>query len=57
MDVVADTVKFLELLADRLDGWAADSRRGGWSTHQVQANMQTADQCRQKAGELRRYVR
>ena len=43
---VADAVLFLNALALRLDGWAEQSRSGGWSTHQVDANRQAADDCR-----------
>lgn len=43
------TPAFLLMLADLLDGWAEQSMSGGWSTHQVEANRQTADMCRTKA--------
>lgn len=44
---------FLEAMADTLDGWAKESRAGGWSTHQVQANLYQAARCRLMAAELR----
>lgn len=44
---------FLDRLADRLDSWAAESRSGGWSTHQVAANLETANECRREAARLR----
>jgi hypothetical protein len=53
----ADTVLFLEALADRLDRWAAESRAGGWSTHQVEANIRTADECRREAAKLRNAIK
>lgn len=40
---------FLFMLADLLDEWAQQSIVGGWSTHQVEANRQTAKLCRRKA--------
>lgn len=48
---------FLMTLADTLDGWAQESRRGGWSTHQVDANRREADNCRRKAAELKHAYR
>ncbi len=50
------TVIFLRELADRLDGWAHESLSGGWSTHQVQANIESANECRRKAAELERTI-
>jgi hypothetical protein len=44
---------FLDALANRLDGWAESSRKGGWSTHQVEANVATANDCRRQAAQLR----
>lgn len=44
---------FLDAMAFRLDGWAQESREGGWSTHQVTANRSAADDCRKLAGSLR----
>jgi hypothetical protein len=40
-------------MANRLDGWATESRSGGWSTHQVKPNMESADYCRRHAAILR----
>jgi hypothetical protein len=53
--MVQQTIDFLEQLADTLDGWAEESRRGGWSTHQVVANRREANNCRRKAAELKRF--
>lgn len=53
MQTVFETIAFLEIMADRLDGWARDSRSGGWSTHQVQANITAADECRRQAAKLK----
>lgn len=50
---VADAILFLNTLADRLDRWATESKSGGWSTHQVQANTHAADECRRMAARLR----
>jgi hypothetical protein len=47
------TAGFLDGLAMRLDGWAKESRTGGWSTHQVEANTKAADDCRRAAANLR----
>lgn len=49
---IADTILFLDTLADRLDGWAIQSQKGGWSTHQVDANIAAADECRRTAARL-----
>lgn len=51
---IIETVAFLNSLADRLDGWAEQSRSGGWSTHQVEPNRKTADECRRSAARLNR---
>jgi len=56
MDAIRETITFLEQLADKLDGWAASSVSGGWSTHQVNANREAANECRRKAADLRRSV-
>lgn len=44
---------FLTGLADRLDRWAHQSRVGGWSTHQVDDNIEAANDCRRIAAELK----
>jgi hypothetical protein len=46
------TIEFLNNLANRLDRWAAESRSAGWSTHQVQENVDTANECRREAARL-----
>jgi hypothetical protein len=52
-EAVADAAAYLSTLADQLDMWAEESRNGGWSTHQVQANINAADSCRRMAARLR----
>ena len=42
----------LRLIADQLDAWAAESRAGGWSTHQVDPMRKLADSLRRKASQL-----
>lgn len=56
-DTLLDTVEFLMDIADRMDLWADESRSGGWSTHQVEANKAAANDCRRKAAELRLKAR
>ena len=51
-----DTYKFLLATADKLDQWAQEIRRGGWSTHQVEANERLANDCRRQAAILHRCV-
>jgi hypothetical protein len=41
--------KFLRETSETLDNWARESRDGGWSTHQVDANRRLADKCREQA--------
>jgi hypothetical protein len=53
MNVKSGTIDFLLSLADRLDGWASASENGGWSTHQVKANRDAANDCRRQAAILR----
>lgn len=43
--------------ANQLDDWAAESKRGGWSTHQVEPMRKKADQLRREAAQLQRLVR
>ena len=50
---ISAAIGFLEALADRLDGWAMQSRSGGWSTHQVAENNKTADECRRMVASLK----
>lgn len=49
-----DVINFLNDLAAKLDSWAEQSRCGGWSTHQVEANEKTANDCRRFACQLSR---
>jgi hypothetical protein len=57
MKKLIETVVFLDELADKLDLWAEQSRKGGWSTHQVDANVQAANECRRESSKLRRAIR
>lgn len=50
---VADAAAYLSSIADQLDAWAEESRTGGWSTHQVKANIDLANSCRRMAARLR----
>jgi hypothetical protein len=51
---ISSTIAFLDDLANTLDRWADETRSGGWSTHQCEANRNEANRCRRKAAELRR---
>jgi hypothetical protein len=42
-----------DTLANKLDRWATESRQDGWSTHQVEENRRTADDCRRYAASIR----
>jgi hypothetical protein len=53
---ILNTALCLDTLAERLDGWAKESRDGGWSTHQVEPNKYAAEACRAQAAALRRIV-
>ena len=44
-----ELIAVIEEEANQLDAWAEQSRRGGWSTHQV-------DPMRKRADELRRFA-
>lgn len=54
---IANQIGFLEQMADVLDGWANQSKSGGWSTHQVNANEAYANTCRREAAKLRAMLR
>jgi len=54
IEALTSTIAFLDDLADTLDRWADETRAGGWSTHQCEANRNEANRCRRKAAELRR---
>lgn len=43
-------------MANIMDAWADESRRGGWSTHQVEANRQQANNARRYAAQIRRAI-
>ena len=53
-ELLLQAVKVLEATADTCDEWAEQSRFGGWSTHQVQANKDMANKLRREASVLRR---
>jgi hypothetical protein len=53
---LVDVAASLELHAELLDRWAAESRSGGWSTHQVDAQRQKADTFRKQAAQVRRTI-
>lgn len=53
--MISETITFLTDLANKLDGWAQQSRRGGWSTHQVAPNREAANDCRRMASKLARH--
>ena len=55
--VVCDSANEKDRDADKLDQWADESRKGGWSTHQVDPMRAKADQLRREASHLRRIVR
>lgn len=48
--------KFLEDKAVTLERWAKESREGGWSTHQVEANPKMAEECRHEASRIRGII-
>lgn len=48
--------KLFDTLAVKIDRWATESQYGGWSTHQVQQNKATADDCRRYAAHIRRAL-
>lgn len=56
LKILTDNVEFLEKIADTLDSWAKESKEGGWSTHQVEANLRLAKECRRKAGLIKGIV-
>lgn len=54
--MLEEQADFLDLLANRIDGWADETRKGSWSTHQVSVNEQTANECRRNAAILRQHI-
>lgn len=52
-DKIANAAAYLSNIADQMDAWAKESKTGGWSTHQVHANINTASSCRRMAAQLR----
>ena len=53
---MVQAAQFLDDMADTLDMWARSSRDGGWSTHQIGANLRKAHECRREAAYLRMTV-
>lgn len=51
-DILLETLKVLEETADTCARWAGESARGGWSVHQVSANLETAQKLRAQADAL-----
>jgi len=45
-------VLVLEDMADLCDAWANESKDGGWSTHQVKAHREAANECRRRASDV-----
>lgn len=56
VNAVRSAAVYLQGVADTADGWAEQSRSGGWSTHQVEANRALANDCRRRASELIRSI-
>jgi len=54
--VINEHILFLDQLADTLDRWANQSRSGMWSTHQVRANREEANNVRRQAAMLRKAI-
>ena len=52
-----DVAASLELHAELLDRWANESTKYGWSTHQVDAQKNTADAFRRQAAHVRGVIR
>lgn len=50
------TAVFFDVLGNTLDEWAEQSRKGGWSTHQVEPNIARANDCRRQAAHLRSFL-
>lgn len=51
-----DRADYLDGLANILDGWARESLDGGWSTHQVDPNIASANDCRREASRARNAI-
>lgn len=51
-EVATVGAEYLNGLAIILDEWAQQSRAGGWSTHQVEANISQAESCRRRAAQI-----
>ncbi len=50
--ILKQGVRILSETADLCDRWADESQTGGWSTHQVKANIEAANTCRRAAAAL-----
>lgn len=55
-DRLLSMAEYLHELANQMDDWAEESRIGGWSTHQVAAQRELANQIRRREAEFRREI-
>ena len=53
LDALDRTIFALSAAANICDGWAKESRVGGWSTHQMEANKRLANDLRRSASTAR----
>lgn len=56
LNLLEETSDLLLSSADQCDKWAQESVRGGWSTHQVDANRKMADQLRLESDRLKKEI-
>jgi hypothetical protein len=56
-EIVLRLVETLENAADKCDGWAEESKKWGYSTHQVKDNQDLANELRRKAAKARSELR
>lgn len=56
VDMIKIAISDKERDADQLDGWANESERGGWSTHQVDPMRKQADALRREASAMRQKL-
>ena len=47
---------FLLAAANKCDAWSEESIKGGWSTHQVRANRELANDLRRMAAEVQKLI-
>lgn len=53
---ILETRRFMLALADRLDDMVANTKAGGWSSHQSEVQTQIANDLRRRASRLTRIV-